>query len=49
MIDEPAMPIEEARRTAELWRAHKLIGHDPYEVCEALLREIERLEELLGR
>lgn len=48
MIDEPAMPIEDARHIADLWRAHKLIGYDPYEVCEALLREIELLEELLN-
>ena len=36
------MPIEEALNLARLWRAHKLIGGDPYEVCAALLTELER-------
>lgn len=35
--------VDEAIRYARLWRDGKLIGGDPYEVCAALLGEIERL------
>jgi hypothetical protein len=32
---------------AKLWRNGKMIGADEYEVCESLLREVERLEEII--
>jgi hypothetical protein len=34
---------------AKLWRNGKMIGADEYEVCDSLLREIERLEKIIKK
>lgn len=38
--------IEDAIKLADLWRAGKMIGGDPYDVCDALLTEVNRLAEV---
>lgn len=43
MSEEIQMSAENAMHLARLWRADKMIGGDPHEVCLALLGEIERL------
>lgn len=40
------MPIEEALRTAELWKVGKMIGGDEDAVRDALLDEVRRLRGL---
>ncbi len=37
------MPADEAIMIASLWRAGKMIGGDPFTVCDALLLEVNRL------
>lgn len=40
------MNINRAIEIAELWRAGKLLGGDPYEACDRLLLEIECLQKI---
>ena len=44
-IEDHPMSAEDAIRLAELWRAGKMIGGDIHAVCDALLTEVERLQE----
>lgn len=48
LMPDGDMPIEQAEHLAKLWRDGKMIGGDVHEVCQALLREVERLRSVLN-